>query len=176
MISPPLKGEPYPGLIPPFREQWGRLSTRTRVTIMGVPAAVAALIMIANLRAGLTTLVLFAGVEAASAVFVKNRTDRHNAAVERGEIASVADPHFQAAEAFELPAEVSFRLAGLGFPGDDIGTVLRFDSGWLVKHRNPRDVGAVVGDDGEAALFDPRRVTDLWAVTEYLAGRGHEPA
>jgi hypothetical protein len=146
------------------------------VAIIGVPLIIALLIMLANVEAGVTLLVLFAGVEAASAVFVKNRTDRHNAAVERGEIARVPDPNFRSVDAIQLPAEVSARISPLGFPDDDIGAVLRFDGGWLVKHRNPRDVGVVAGDDGEAALFDPRRVTDLWAATEYMAGRGHEPA
>jgi len=175
VISPPLKGDPYPGLLPPLREQWRNLGTWTRVAIIGGPAVVGLLVLAVNVRAGLTLLVLFAGVEAASAVFVKNRTDRHNAAVERGEIPRAADPHFRSVGAMHLPAEVSDRLDVLGFPSYDIGKVLRFDGGWLVKHRNPRDVGAVVGDDGESALFDPRRMTDLWAATEYLAGRGHEP-
>jgi hypothetical protein len=139
-----------------------------------VPLVIALLILLANVKAGLTLLVLFAGVEAASAVFVKNRTDRHNAAIERGEIPRVPDPNFRSVDAIQLPADVSARISRLGFPADDIGAVLRFDGGWLVKHRNPY-VGVVAGDDGEVALFDPRRVTDLWAATEYVSGRGHEP-
>jgi hypothetical protein len=176
VISPPLKGDPYPGLLPPLRDQWRNLPTRARVAIIGGPAVVGLLILAINVKAGVTALVLFAGVEAASAVFVKNRTDRHNAAVERGEIPRAADPHFRSVDAVQLPAEVSVRLDRLGFPSYDIGKVLRFDGGWLVKHRNPRDVGAVAGDDGQTALFDPRLVNDLWAATEYLAGRGREPA
>jgi hypothetical protein len=176
VISPPLKGDQYPGLLPPFRDQWRNLAARTRATVIGVPLVIALLILLANVKAGLTLLVLFAGVEAASAVFVKNRTDRHNAAIGRGEIPRVPDPNFRSVDAIQLPVEVSARISRLGFPDDDIGTVLRFDGGWLVKHRNPRDVGVVAGDDGGAALFDPRRVTDLWAASEYLAGRGHEPA
>jgi hypothetical protein len=175
VISPPRKGSPYPGLLPPVREQWRSLGAPTRAAIIAVPLAIALLILLANVKAGITLLVLFAGVEAASAVFVKNRTDRHNAAIERGEIPRVPDPHFVSLDAIQLPAEVSARISPLGFPPDDIGTVLRFDGGWLIRHRNPRDVGVVAGDDGEAALFDPRRVTDLWAATEYMAGRGHEP-
>jgi hypothetical protein len=176
VISPPVKGSTYPGLLPPLREQWRSLGAGTRAAIIGVPLVVALLILLANVKAGLTLLVLFAGVEAASAVFIKNRTDRHNASIERGEIPRVPDPNFRSVDAVQLPAEVCARISPLGFPPNDIGTVLRFDGGWLVKHRNPRDVGVVAGDDGEVALFDPRRVTDLWAATEYVAGRGHEPA
>jgi len=151
------------------------LDRRVRVACVGVPAAVVVVVLIVNLTAGVTAAVLAGGVGAATSVFAKNRTDRHNAAVERGEIERAADPHFKSFDPTQLGSDVAARLARLGYPADDVGDLMSFDGGWLVRHRNPRDVAAVVGDDGGHALFDPRRMTDLWAVTEYLAGRGHEP-
>ncbi len=175
MIEPPQRGDPYPGLLPPVRDQWLRLDRRVRIAALGLPSALVVVVLLVNLTAGVTAAVLATGVAAATIVFAMNRTDRHNAAVERGEIESVADPHFQSFDPTQLDSDVAARLAGLGYSGDDVGDLMRFDGGWLVRHRNPRDVAAVVGDDGGHGLFDPRRITDLWAVTEYLAGRGHEP-
>jgi hypothetical protein len=115
------------------------------------------------------------GVGAATAVYAKNRTDRHNAAVDRGEIRVVPDPHLQRLAMVSLDAGVLDRLAIVGYPANDIGEVTRFDGGWIVKRRNRRDVSVVIGDDGGHAFFDPRWVDDLRAAAEYRAGRGREP-
>jgi hypothetical protein len=175
VIDPPQSGDPYPGLLPAVGDQWLLLDRRVRIAVVAVPSAVVVVVLLVNLTAGVTAAVLAVGVAAASAVFVRNRTDRHNAAVERGDIECAADPHFESLDPAGLDSDVAARLARLGYPPDDVGDLMRFDGGWLVRHRNPRDVAAVVGDDGGHALFDPRRITDLWAVTEYSAGRGHEP-
>jgi hypothetical protein len=37
-------------------------------------------------------------------------------------------------------------------------------------------VAVVLGDDGRHAYFDPRRVDDFRAASEYRAGRGREPS
>ena len=111
---------------------------------------------------------------AASAVYIKNRTDRHNAAVQRGEIRVAPDPHFHTFAPDGVPGDVVERSAALGHARDQLGRVTRFDNGWVVYQRNPRDVAVVLGDDGGWARFDPRTVTDLWAVTEYNAGRGRD--
>ena len=121
-------------------------------------------------------MVLVVGVWAATAVYVKNRTDRHNAAVDRGEIRSRrrSSPRAGAGRRRSRPRCVD-RLGELGYPADDIGQVTRFDGGCIVKRRNRRDVSVVVGDDGGVAYFDPRWVDDLRAASEYRAGRGREP-
>ena len=175
MISPPRPGQDYPGRLPPVRRQWGELGVGIRAALIVVPVFVLAAIAVVNPAAGATVAVLAVGVGAATVVYVKNRTDRHNAAVDRGEIAVVADPHFVAADRAALPAEVLARLRLDRLEPADVGRVRRFDGGWIVRRRNPRDLAVVVGDDGGWARFDPRRVSDLWAVAEYQAGRGREP-
>ena len=155
-----------------MRQQWRRLGPGLRAALVAAPVVVIGATFALDVRVGATVAVLLVGVAAATATFAKNRTDRHNAAVDRGEIQTVADPHFADGGRPE-PALVE-RLGGLGFAADDIGRITRFDGGWLVRRRNPRDVAAVLGDDGGCAYFDPRTVTDLWAAAEYLAGRGRE--
>lgn len=158
--------------MPPLRVQWSRLPVAARASAVVLPLVLVALAFVADARAGATVAVLIAGAALASAVYVKNRTDRHNAAVRRGEIPVVADPSFRPAAATDLPPG---RLDGVDdFAGGDIGRVVRFDGGWIVGHRNPRDVAVVVGDDGGWARFDPRSTSDLWAVAEYRAGRGRD--
>ncbi|HET9076610.1 MAG TPA: hypothetical protein VFN68_06745 [Acidimicrobiales bacterium] len=174
MISPPGRDQSYPGRLPPVREQWGRLRPATRVGLLAGPLVVLGLIAVASPPAAATLAVLAVGMELATAVYIKNRTDRHNAAIDRGEITVVADPNFVDADRSQLPAAVTGRLQRDGMGPDDVGRVRRFDGGWIVRRRNPRDVAVVVGDDGGWARFDPRRVTDLWAVAEYRAGRGRE--
>jgi hypothetical protein len=146
------------------------------VAIVLIPLVFIAAVLAADVAVGAVVGVMIVGVGAASAAYLKNRTDRHNAAVDRGEIPVVADPHLQPVAAVVLDAPVLERLNLLGFPRADIGEVTRFDGGWLVKRRNRRDVSVVVGDDGDHAYFDPRWVDDLRAASEYRAGRGREPA
>jgi hypothetical protein len=174
LISPPPPGQPYPGRLPPVRKQWLRLSRGLRTVLVVVPVVMVACAFLIDVAAGLTALVFAVGAAAATVVYAKNRTDRHNAAVDRGDIRVAADPHFRPAGPDELGPDEYERLARLGMDRGDVGPVQRFDGGWLVRRRNPRDVAAVVGDDGDLAQFDPRAVNDLWAATEYLAGRGHE--
>ena len=174
MISPPRKGELYPGRLPGARGQWARLSPAARTASVAVPMIIIALVLAVDLRAGVTVAVLLLGVAAASAIYVKNRTDRHNQAVERGEIPVVPDPHFRPAEVGDVPGEWLRKADQIGTEPDGIGRVVRFDDGWIVGRRNPRDVAVVIGDDGGWARFDPRTVTDLWAVAEYRAGRGRD--
>lgn len=175
MISPPRPGDVYPGRLPPVRVQWARWSLAARVAAVAVPAAIAGVIAAFNPAAGATIAVLFAGAGAATVVFVKNRTDRHNAAVDRGEIRVPADPHLELVALPDLPPGLVRRLDRIGYPAGSLATVSRFDGGWIVRRKDPRDVAAVVGADGGWARFDPRAVTDLWAVAEYRAGRGREP-
>ena len=174
MIQPPRRGQPYPGRLPPVPQQWARLSLGFRWVLVASPIALVAIVFDLSLAAGTTAAVLIVGVAGATVMFAKNRTDRHNAAVDRGEIAVVPDPHIRAVAAHDLSDEAKDRLAAVGFDLADPVRVQRFDGGWLVRRRNPRDVAAVVGDDGGCAQFDPRSVTDLWAVAEYLAGRGRD--
>lgn len=174
MISPPRRGEPYPGRLPPVRDQWAHSRLGLRVAVVAFPVVLVAIVSAISLAAGVTTFVLVLGVAAATAMFAKNRTDRHNAAVDRGDIAVVADPHFRTVPAGDLDPDGVERLTTLGFSSADIGVVQRFDGGWLVKRRSPKGVAAVIGDDGGCAQFDPRSTTDLWAATEYMAGRGRE--
>jgi hypothetical protein len=176
VIEPLRKGEPYPGRLPPLRIQWRRLSGGTRLLIVGLPVLLVAALLAANLTIGTVVAVMVLGAGAATVVYAKNRTDRHNAAVDRGEIPVVADPHLRPSTAASLDPAVLERLARLQYPADDIGEVTRFDGGWLVKRRNRRDVSVVIGEDGGHAYFDPRWVDDLRAAAEYRAGRGREPA
>ncbi len=175
MISPPRSDQPYPGRLPPVRRQWAQLSVATRVLLVAVPVVVLLAITAVNTAAAATLAVLVAGVAAATATYVKNRTDRHNGAIDRGEISVVPDPHFVDARAADLPPDVLAVAARDLLRFEDIGRVQRYDTGWIIRRRNPRDVAVLVGDDGGWARFDPRTVTDLWAVAEYRAGRGHEP-
>jgi hypothetical protein len=174
VIAPPRKGEPYPGPIPPVRDQWRRLRVHTRTALVVVPVVIVLVILVVNVTAGVTFAVLAIGAAAATVTYVKNRTDRHNAALERGEIRSVPDCHLRQVAGADIPADVLARLAALGYPADSLGPVSRFDGGWLARRRD-RGVATVIGDDGGRALFDPRQVPDLWAAHEYLAGRGREP-
>lgn len=174
MISPPGRDDVYPGRMPPVRTQWARWPVGARIASVGVPLAVIVIALALDIRAGITLAVFFVGMGAASAVYVKNRTDRHNAAVDRGEIAVIPDPHLESVGQAQVPSDILARTAALGHGADDLGRVLRFDGGWIVGQRNPRDVAVVLGDDGGWARFDPRTVTDLWAVGEYLAGRGRD--
>ena len=138
------------------------------------PLLLIAVVLAVDVRAGVTVAVLVVGAAAASVVYVKNRSDRHNAAVDRGEIPTVPDPHFRPAGRDELPVGLLLGVDGLDRDPDEVGRVVRFDGGWIVRRRNPRDVAVVVGDDGGWARFDPRVVTDLWAVAEFQAGRGRD--
>jgi hypothetical protein len=174
MISPPGRDDTYPGRLPPVRAQWRQLGGAARTLSVGVPLALVVLVLAVDVRAGLTVAVLVVGMALASGVYVKNRSDRHNAAVDRGEIRVGDDPHFQQLASGSVPGDVLARCEDLGQGWDAIGRVVRFDSGWIVGRRNPRDVAVVLGDDGGWARFDPRTVTDLWAVAEYRAGRGRD--
>jgi hypothetical protein len=174
MITPPRPGEAYPGHLPPVREQWSRLGELVRTVAVGLPVLIVVLVTIFNPAAGGALAILFVGTGLATIMFVKNRSDRHNAAVDRGEIRAAPDPHFRNVGRDDLPSAVLVRLEQLRYAPADMGKVMRFDQGWIVRRKNPRDVAVLVGDDGEWAHFDPRLVTDLWAVSEYLAGRGHE--
>ena len=151
------------------------MSRSTRLAIVVPPLVLVAVILIADVTIGLVAAVMVFGVGAATAVYAKNRTDRHNAAVDRGEIRVVPDPHLRRLSVGSLDAAVLDRLAVVGYPAHDIGEVTRFDGGWIVKRRNRRDVSVVIGDDGGHAFFDPRWVDDLRAAAEYRAGRGREP-
>jgi hypothetical protein len=175
MIDPLPKDEPYPGRLPPLRIQWRRVSRPAQFAIVGGPVLVVVILVAANAALGAVVGVMFAGVGLASVVYAKNRTDQHNAAVDRGEIRVAADPHLRREAPGSVDQAVRERLAGLGFSPDDTGQVTGFDGGWIVKRRNRRDVSVVVGNDGGFAYFDPRWVDDLRAATEYRAGRGREP-
>ena len=175
MIDPLPKGEPYPGRLPPLRTQWRRVSPGVRIGVVLGPALLLVILFLASVQLGAVVAVMVVGVWAATAVYVKNRTDRHNAAVDRGEIRIVADPHLEAIRPGALDALAVDRLGRLGYPPGDIGQVTRFDGGCIVKRRNRRDVSVVLGDDGGVAYFDPRWVDDLRAASEYRAGRGREP-
>jgi hypothetical protein len=135
---------------------------------------VVGLILVADAAVGIVAAVMVFGVGAATAVYIKNRTDRHNAAVDRGEIRTVADPHLLPVTRAALDPNVLEQLDGLDYPEHDIGEVIRFDGGWIVKRRNRRDVAVVIGEDGGHAYFDPRWVDNLRAAAEYRAGRGRD--
>jgi hypothetical protein len=175
LIEPLRKDEPYPGRLPTVRTQWKRLSRSTRLAIVIPPLVLVAVILIADVAVGLVFAVMVIGAGAATAVYAKNRTDRHNAAVDRGEIRVVPDPHLRQLTVASLDAGVLDRLVAVGYPAGDIGEVTGFDGGWIVKRRNRRDVSVVIGEDGGHAFFDPRWVDDLRAAAEYRAGRGREP-
>lgn len=174
MISPPRRGDLYPGRLPSVRAQWQRLQGPTRVASVAVPLVLVVLAIALDRRAGATIAVLVAGMAAATLVYAKNRTDRHNAAVDRGEIRVLPDPRFRPASPDEVPAAILRVADGIGSDPGGVGKVTRFEGGWIVRRPNPRDVAVVVGDDGGWARFDPRTVSDLWAVGEYLAGRGRD--
>ena len=142
--------------------------------MIAIPIVVTALVAAIDLRAGATIGVLLLGIGAATGVYAKNRTDRHNAAVDAGEIDVVPDPHFRSGRVDEVPADLLAQADDIGRDPAQIGRVVRFDRGWIVGRRNPKDVAVVIGDDGGWARFDPRTVTDLWAVGEYSAGRGRD--
>jgi hypothetical protein len=174
VIEPLRKGEPYPARLPGVHERWRRLGRSTRLAIVGIPVVLVAVILAADVTVGAVAAVMVFGVGAATAVYLKNRTDRHNAAVDRGEIEVVPDPHLRPVSVASLPVSMLERLAALDHPAHDIGEVIRFDGGWIVKRRNRRDVAVVLGDDDGHAYFDPRWVDDLRAAAEYRAGRGRE--
>jgi hypothetical protein len=174
VIEPLRKGEPYPARLPGVLERWRRLGPYTRLAIVGVPVVLVALTLAADVAVGVVAAVMIFGVGAATAVYIKNRTDRHNAAIDRGEIRTVADPHLMPLTRTALHPPVLARLAALDYPEHDIGEVIRFDGGWIVKRRNRRDVAVVVGEDEGHAYFDPRWVDNLRAATEYRAGRGRD--
>lgn len=174
MISPPRRDGLYPGRLPSVRAQWSNLTAPTRAATVVVPLALIGVGSAFGARAGVTAAVFVVGMVVATVVYVKNRTDRHNAAVDSGEVRVIPDPGFRGVDAGELPAELLGRLEDFGRDRRHIGRVTRFDGGWIVRQRNPRDVAVVLGDDGGWARFDPRVVTDLWAVAEYRAGRGRD--
>jgi hypothetical protein len=176
MIEPLSKSDPYPGRMPPLRVQWSRVRRRARYSLVGVPVVLIVVLFVVSVTVGVVALVLLGGAAAASVVYVKNRTDRHNAAVDRGEIRVVPDPHLRRVAASSLDPAVRERLDGLGYPPAAIGEVSRFDGGWVVKSRDRHSISVVIGDDGEFARFDPTRVDELRAAAEYRAGRGREPA
>ena len=176
MIEPLRKGDPYPGRRPPVAEQWRDVPVAARALLTVVPAAVVVLLLALNPPAGAAAAVLVLGAAAATVTYVKNRTDRHNAAIDRGELRVPADPHLARVDPSELDPAWCERLAAVGYPAAELGQVKRFEGGWIAKRRNPRDIAVVVGDDGGLAYFDPRWVPDVHAANEYLAGRGREPA
>lgn len=175
MIEPLTKGQPYPGRRPSVPEQWRELPIGARLAVTGVPAAVVLLLLAIDLAAGAAAAVLVIGAAAATVTYVKNRTDRHNVAIDRGELRVPDDPHLARADPSTLDRSTRDRLAALGYDGTELGQVKRFDGGWIAKRRNLRDIAVVVGDDGGVAYYDPRWVPDIHAATEYLAGRGREP-
>lgn len=174
LIEPLRKGDPYPGRRPPVREQWRELTAPTRWAIVVGPTVALAAVLALNLAAGAAVGVLVVGAAAATVMYVKNRTDRHNAAIDRGELVVPDDPHIRRSDLSALDAGTLAVLDRLGY-GVDVGTVKQFDGGWIVRRRNPRDIAVVIGSDGGVAFFDPRWVPDLVAATEFLAGRGREP-
>jgi hypothetical protein len=146
----------------------------SKVAIVAPPLLVIGIVLAVDVTFGLVLAVLLAGTAAATVTYLKNRTDRHNAAVARGEIAVVADPHLESVS--ELDAGVAGALERIGYPTVGLAPLVRFDGGWLVKRRSRTELAVVIGDDGGHAYYDSRAVTDLRAATEYLAGRGREPA
>lgn len=176
MIEPLRKGEPYPGRRPSVPEQWRELPMPARLALCLVPAALVVLLLALNPAAGVAAGVFALGAAAATATYVKNRTDRHNAAIDRGELIVPDDPHLTRVDPSTLDRPSQERLSAIGYPAADLGQVKRFDGGWIAKRRNLRDIAVVVGDDGGIAYFDPRWVPDVHAANEYLAGRGREPS
>lgn len=176
MIEPLSRGEPFPGRRATVREQWRELPGGTRVAALSVPLVIIAAVLAVNLAAGVAVAVLLIGAAAATVTYVKNRTDRHNAAIDRGELRVPDDPHLARVDTATLDRALLQRLADLGYGPGDLGQAKRFDGGWIAKHRNLRDIAVVVGDDGGIAYFDPRWVPDVHAATQYLAGNGREEA
>lgn len=174
MIEPLRKGDPYPGRRPPVREQFGDLPAPTRWATTVAPLLAIAVVLVLNPAAGAAVAVLVVGAAAATVMYVKNRTDRHNAAIDRGELVVPDDPHIRRSDPSSIDGGTLAVLGRLGYSGD-VGTVKRFDGGWIVRRRNPRDIAVVIGSEGGVAFFDPRWVPDLVAATEFLAGRGREP-
>jgi hypothetical protein len=156
------------------RVQWAELPLTARLVVTWVPAAIVVLLVALNPAAGVAAAVLVLGAAAATVTYVKNRTDRHNAAIDRGELQVPDDPHLVRVDPSALDGATGGRLAELGYAPGDIGQVKRFDGGWIAKRRNVRDIAVVIGDDGGVAYFDPRWVPDVHAANEYLAGRGLE--
>ena len=175
MIEPLRKGEPYPGRLPPVRVQWQRLPAAARVLLIVPPAALVAGLFAASVAAGVAAAVLAAGAGVATATYVKNRTDRHNAAVDSGDIRVPPDPGLRRVDPSTVEPLVLQRLSSLGYPSQELGRVHRFDGGWLVQKRRRGELAVVIGDDSGLAYYDPRWVPDIRAATEYLAGRGREP-
>jgi hypothetical protein len=175
VIEPLHKGEPYPGRLPPVPVQWARLPRLSRILLVALPLALIAGLFAASVAAGVAAAVLGVGAAAATATYVKNRTDRHNAAVDRGEIRVPPDPHLERVQPALIESAAQDRLAGLGYPAAQIGRAQRFDGGWLVEGRSRAELAVVIGDDGGVAYYDPRWVPDIRAATEFLAGRGREP-
>lgn len=175
MIEPLRKGEPYPGRLPPVPVQWARLPRLSRILIVALPLVLIGGLFAASVAAGVAAAVLGLGAAAATATYVKNRSDRHNAAVDRGEIRVPPDPHLQRVHPQSIEPTARDRLARLGYPVAEIGRALRFDGGWLVERGSRAELAVVVGDDGGVAYYDPRWVPEIRAATEYLAGRGREP-
>lgn len=146
-----------------------------RVAAILVPLIVVAIVLAVNIAAGVVVAVLLVGAGAATVTYVKNRTDRHNAAIDRGELRVPDDPHLVRVDPETLDSHLLRRLAELGYRADDLGQVKRFDGGWIAKRRNVHDIAVVTGDDEGFAYFDPRWVPDIHAATQYLAGLGREP-
>jgi len=174
LIEPLRKGEAYPGRLPPVREQWARVRPASRALLIAVPAAIVGVLFALGVAAGVAGAVLAVGAGLATVTYVKNRTDRHNAAVDRGEIRVPPDPHLRRVEPSNMEPAAQQRLADLGFPADEIGRVERFDGGWLVERRRRTELAIVLGDDGGVAYYDPRWVPDMRAATEFIAGRGRD--
>lgn len=147
-----------------------------RLVVTVAPSALVVLLLALNLAAGVAAAVLVLGAAAATVTYVKNRTDRHNAAIDRGELVVPDDPHLCRVDPSTLDRRLADRLTAFGYDQEQIGQVTRFDGGWIAKRRNLSDIAVVVGDDGGFAYFDPRWVPDIHAATEYLAGRGREPS
>jgi hypothetical protein len=143
--------------------------------LVAVPLTLAACLFAAGPEAGVAATVLLVGAGAATATYVKNKTDRHNAAVEAGEITVPPDPRIRTSALVDMSSATRERLNLLGFPAGEIGRVERFEGGWLVERSRRGELAVVVGDDGGIAYYDPRWVPDVRAATEYLAGRGREP-
>lgn len=88
MTGPIPAGPGRGGRLPPVHEQWRRLRPAVRVGIVVPPLVVTVLLLIVDLTVGIAVGVMVAGAAAATAVYAKNRTDRFNAALDRGEDAS----------------------------------------------------------------------------------------
>lgn len=176
MIEPLHKGHPYPGRLPPLVDQWRDVPLTIRLVVTVVPSALVVAVLVLYLRAGVAAAVLIFGAAAATVTYVKNRTDRHNAAIDRGDLVVPDDPHLARVDPSNLERSVVDRLNTLGYGQGQIGQLKRFDGGWVAKRRNLSDIAVVLGDDGGVAYFDPRWVPDIHAANEYLAGRGREPS